>query len=645
MRHASLFAKGMIGSLELKNRLVMPPMVRNYADAQGRAGARYAAHVERVARGGAGMLILEASFISPEGRGFANQLGIHDDAVIPGIKTLVRVAHRHGAKIGMQLYHAGRQTTSKTTGLPTYAPSAIPDPVSVQVPAEMDAAKIKAVIGEFARAAARAKKAGLDFVEIHGAHGYLITQFLSRFSNRRTDQYGGSFQNRARFLMEVYAAIRKAVGKNYPVLVRLSGEEMVEGGITLEETVRAAKMLEREGVDGLHVSVGNYASYARGYMIAPMAMPDALIVRVAAAVKKAVKIPVIAVGKLRDPKVAAAVLDGRKADFIAIGRTLLADPEWPNKVREGRLDEVNPCIACNQGCISRLFAGQDVWCTVNPETGREQQFAKAPKSKKHFVVVGGGPAGLSAAKTAATRGHRVTLYERTRRLGGQLFAAGAAPHRQGWNELRETLVRDVRRLGVTIRTGIDFVPSTLTGKKPDAVIIAVGSSPMKPKIPGMGRMHVITSRDLLEGRVKPKGKVVVAGGGCAGAQTAEYLAAKHHDVTIIEAGPSLAGDAPMDDRALLLGRLAKLGVKTMTETKVMSIGPSVVVTEGHRGPNTIMADTVVLCLGSYPNDGILEEVRKKVRHVVRVGDAADPRRVTEAVAEGALAVLHAERNS
>lgn len=639
MKFPLLFSKGDIGQLELKNRLVMPPMVRNYADEQGKATPRYIDHIERIARGGVGTMILEASYVSLDGKGFANQLGIHNDAVMPGLRKLVAAAHKHGAAIGPQLYHAGRQTSSKTTGMQPVAPSALPDPTVNEIPRPLTRSEIDTVIRAFADAARRARQAGCDFVEIHGAHGYLITQFLSPFSNARHDGYGGSALKRLRFMTEVYGAVREAVGPDFPIIVRLSGDEMVEGGLTIKDSVAIAKALEGVGADALHVSAGNYASYARGKMIAPMAMPDGVLLDLAKAVKKAVSIPVIAVGKIRQPDMAERALKSGEADFIAIGRTLLADPDWPNKVLEGRTKEISRCIACNQGCISRLFEQKDVWCTVRPETGRERLFAGGIKRRKHVVVVGGGPAGMEAARVAARKGHKVTLYEERGKLGGQLMAAAEAPHREGWEELRQDMVADLKRLDVHVHTKTVFMAEHAKKLKPDAVIVAIGSSAKVPSIPGIGRTNVVIARDLLERRKKAAGDVVIAGGGCMGAQTAEYLASKGHKVTIVESTGAIALDAPVDDRALLLGRLEKMGVKILMETKLMSIGPKSATIERPTGPETLRADTVVLCLGSVSNDSLAEEVKRYVKNVQVVGDAVSPRRVTDAVLEGALAAL------
>jgi len=626
--------------MRLKNRFVMPPMVRDYADKNGLVTKRYVDHIAAIAKGGVGMMILEASFISKEARGFPNQLGIQSDKTIPGLKRLAKAAHAGGAKIGVQIYHAGRQTHAAVIGTRPIGPSAIADPVTAEVPRVMTEADIKRAVRAYAAAATRCVKAGMDFVEIHGAHGYLITQFLSPFSNKRKDKYGGTSDKRLRFLQEVYMAVRKAVGPAYPIIVRLSGDELVGAkGIRLADAKRAARWLERAGANALHISAGNYASYAQGLMIMPMAIPDGPLLTLAAGVKKAVDIPVIAVGKIRTPQMAERALKTKQADYIAIGRMLLADPTYPNKVKTGKLNEVNPCIACNQGCITRLFAGQDVWCTVNPTCGREAMFAKKKGKKRRVLVIGGGPAGLSAAKTAALRGHTVTLFERRAKLGGQVIAAASLPYRADWRTFLDALIRDVKRLGVTIRTKSDFCAHCVKKDEFDAAIVAIGSMAVTPNIPGANLPHVILARDLVDGSAKAEGRVVIVGGGCMGGRVAEALAMKGHHVTVIEQEDAIATDAPVDDRILLLGRLAKRKVKILTKTRVMDIGEQSVTVRGTKGRATIPADTVVLCLGSIPNRGIVAELKPLVKRIRTVGDARKPRRVTEAVLEGALAAL------
>jgi 2,4-dienoyl-CoA reductase-like NADH-dependent reductase (Old Yellow Enzyme family)/thioredoxin reductase len=642
-----LFTAGYIGPLALKNRLIMAPMVRNYADDQGRMTPRYLAHLERIAKGGVGAMILEASFVSPEGRGFRNELGLHNDAVIDGLFQAAKLAHENGVRIGIQLYHAGRQTTAKVCGEQPVAPSAIPCPLLQELPRMLDRAEIHALVRAYADAARRAKAAGMDFVEIHAAHGYLITQFLSPFSNRRPDTYGGSVDNRRRFLSEIIDAVRAEVGAGYPVTVRISADEMVPGGLTISDTTDLAVWLEQKGVAAIHVSVGNYGSYTSGKMIPPMAVPDAPLVPYASRIKQAVRIPVIAVGKLHTPALAESVLQDDQADFIALGRELLADPDWPRKAEEGLEAEIHHCIACNQGCISRLFDQRDVWCTVNPACGREAQFAELRRvdPKLKLLVAGAGPAGMSAARHAARAGFKVVLCEAGDEVGGQLHAAAAAPHRTGWAELLRDLKHEIQVLGVELRLKTRVDRKLVLREKPYAVVVATGAVPARPDIPGVGEINVITARDLLEGEKQAFGSVLVVGGGCAGAQTAEYLAVKGHVVTIVEAEGDVAADAPLDERTLLLGRLKALNVKIMTHTRLLSIDLDAINLQSGGEVFGIAADTVVLCLGSHPVNKLETELMELVPHVFTVGDAARARKVTDAMLEGALAAQGAARSA
>lgn len=640
-----LFSPGRIGKMDLKNRVVMAPMVRNYADEQGRMSARYLAHLARVAEGGAGALILEASFVSPEGRGFRHQLGLHSDAVIPGLNEAAAAAHAHGARLGIQLFHAGRQTTSAVCGEQPVAPSEIPCPLLGELPRGLDRMEIHALVRAFGNAAGRAKAAGLDFVEIHAAHGYLITQFLSPFSNKRPDAYGGDVEKRRRFLAEIIEAVRKEVGPDFPVTVRISADEMVPNGMQADDAKDLALWLEARGIDAIHVSAGNYGSYSLGRMIPPMAVDDGPLIKYAALVKGVVSIPVIAVGKLHTPTLAEATLQNGQADFIALGRELLADPDWPRKAELGLDGEIHACIACNQGCITRLFEQRDVWCTVNAACGREREFehiAGTGKRRK-VLVAGGGPAGMSAAAAAAQAGFQVILCEAHDSLGGQLPAAGAAPHRPGWLELLRNQRHQLKQLGVEVRLKTRVDRALVLQESPFAVVVATGARPVRPDIPGIGQVNVVTAYDLLEGHAQAQGSVLVAGGGCAGAQTAEFLAERGHAVTIAEAEGDIAADAPLDERTLLLGRLKRLGVQIMTHTRLLSIGLDAINLQSGDAVFGFPADSVVLCLGSRPVNGLEKELRGLVPRVISVGDALRARRVTDAVLDGALAALALSR--
>ncbi len=640
MNKMKLFTPGKIGSIETKNRIFMAPMVRNYAEPDGVVNDKYIAHWTRIARGGVGCMTLEASFVSPEGRGFARQIGIHDDGTIKGLQKLTAESHKQGAIAGVQLHHAGRQTSENITGESPVAPSSIKDPVMGETPRTLESEEIPKIIEAYAVAAERARAAEFDYIEVHAAHGYLITQFLSPFSNTRDDDYGGSFDNRFRFLLKTIDAIRQKAGEDFPMIVRLSGEELVEGGLTMEDTLEIAGRLEDLAVDALHISAGNYASFPQGYMIQPMAIQDGPLVRMAARVKEAVSIPVIAVGKIRSPELAEKVLNSEKADFIALGRPLLTDPDWPLKAMENRDTEINRCIACNQGCISRLFVQDDVWCTINPEVSREQRFErKTAPEKKKVLVAGGGPGGMQAAITAAEQGHEVVLLEKQNRLGGQLHAAAAAPHRIGWEELLQYMIQKIHRLEIEVRLNSEATVEVVKSENPDAVIVATGSTASSPPIEGISNKNVVQGRDILVGQASVKGKVIVAGGGATGAQVAEFLKDKGHPVTIVEMVEEIAADAAQSDGYLLIKRLEEKGVEFRIRTRIMEIREKSILVESDKGEEELKADTVVLCLGSQPDNSLGDALKDKVPRLVVVGDALEARQVTEAMAEGALAVM------
>lgn len=637
-----LFQKGRLGRHEVRNRLLMPPIVRNWAGLDGCANDRYLDHIERVARGGVGAIVLEAAYVSQNGKGFAQQLGMHDDTCIPALRRLVEAAHRYGALIGPQIYHAGRQSSSRNTGQRLVAPSAIADPLMNELPSELTVAEIEVLVKAFGAAARRALVAGCDLVEVHAAHGYLITQFLSPFTNRRNDSYGGDFERRLRFLLEIVAEVKRQA-PGLALVVRLSGDEMVPGGLSPEDTVMIAARLEAAGTDALHISAGNYASFARGMMIQPMSVPDGVLLPLAAQVRAAVKIPVIAVGKIRTPELAEAALAAGQADFIAIGRSLLADPDWPIKAATGHARDIRPCIACNQGCIDRLFNQHDVGCTVNAECGHERLFAPQPVTSRRIVVVGAGPAGMQAAITAAERGHTVRLLEAEPRPGGQLVAAGAAPLRSGWRELDEWLQRRLKQLGVVPSYGTVGTAQSVRELRPDGVVVATGATAYRGDL-GASHQHVVQARDVLEGRVQARGAVLVAGGGCSGAQTAEFLAARGHSVCLVEKTADIAGDAPLSDRFLLIGRLEEHRVRLLTHTRVVGFETDAALVELPAGKlERIPAETVVMCLGAVSCNALRDELSGLGVPVEVVGDARAPRKVTEAIAEGAQAVLAIER--
>ncbi|WP_234970227.1 oxidoreductase [Carboxydothermus pertinax] len=626
-----------IGPMKLRNRIVMPSMVTNFAAADGAVTERFKAYHQTRAKGGVGLIIVEASYVHPTGKGFKNQLGIYKDELVPGLRKLTEAVHFYGAKIAVQLYHAGRQTTSKVTGMNVVAPSPIPCPVKQEMPEELSKEEIKELIEAFGQAARRAKEAGFDAVEIHGAHGYLLNQFLSPYSNKRTDEYGGNLENRLRFPIEVIKKVREEVGEDFPIIYRMSAEEYVAGGITLEESKVIAKKLVEVGIDAIHISGGVYESSAM--IIQPAAIPQGCFIENAAAIKKAIngEVPVIVVGRIKDPVMAEEIIREGKADLVAMGRALLSDPELPRKVAEGRIQEIRKCIGCNQGCIDRLFQDIDITCLVNALTGHETEFdlETTAEKKKKVLVVGGGPAGLEAARVAALRGHKVVLYEQEEELGGQMRIAAIPPHKNEINDLLNYLINQVEKHGVVIERGKKAEIELIKEIKPDAVIVATGSEPVIPQIPGVERENVVTAHEVLNGSANVGQKVVVIGGGLVGCETAEYLADRGKQVIVVEMLDDIAMDIGLLTKALLLKRLVEKKIKILTKSKVKEILADGVIIEKENGMEQITGiDTVVVAVGSKPKNDLLKLLESEGIPVYPIGDCVKPRKIIEAIHEG-----------
>lgn len=623
-----------IGNMRLKNRFVVPAMATNYCDHDGYATDQYIEYHKNKAQGGWGLIITENYAVAPEGRGLWVP-GLWEDEQIKGHRKMTDAVHASGAKIIAQIYHAGRQTSSSISGGPLVAPSALPCPVMQEMPREMTIEDIKQLIKDFEDTAARAKEAGFDGVEVHLGHGYLLAEFLSLYSNKRTDKYGGSLKNRARLPLEIYEAIRARCGDEFAITCRISGDEFVPGGRTIEETKVLARMFEKAGFDAIHVTAGVYASTE--LIMQPMYVPSGFMVELAAEVKKVVDIPVIAVGRINDPEMAEIVLLSGKADLISMGRASLADPQLPNKYATGRADDIKTCIACQQGCKGIVGKGEPIRCMVNPSLGFEYlKEAKEAAVKKKVTVVGGGVAGMEAALAAVDAGHDVTLYEKADHLGGQ-FELAAIPPAKG---IMATLItwerKQIENRGVKVYTNTEYTIDIFEKEKPDAVILGSGSVNNIPRIPGIDRAHVVLAHDVLAGLKEVGQKVIVAGGGMIGAETADYLASLGRDVTIIEMLPQIAGDEEDSRKLFLMRALKEEDVEIKTETKIVEITEDGIVAENAGGKFECKADNVVIALGMVAYNPLEEELKGKVElHVV--GDAIKARNALEAVREGFLA--------
>jgi 2,4-dienoyl-CoA reductase-like NADH-dependent reductase (Old Yellow Enzyme family)/thioredoxin reductase len=634
-----LFSPIRIKKMEIPNRIVMPPMGTNLGNPDGTVSEANLAYMKRRARGGAGLIITEISAIHPSGMAIPSELGSYDDRFIPGLKKLADVIHAHGSKAVLQLHHTGRESLFLLKAGKAIAPSPIRSLVFGLTPREMTREEIQELIAAFGAAAFRAKQAGFDAVEVHGAHGYLLTQFLSALSNQRTDEYGGDLSKRSRFIREVLQAVRRGVGEDFPISLRLSAEEFIKGGYTVEDLKPLLPEWVKAGADIIHASLGTHGSPA-GITSAPIEYPPGFNVGRAKRIKEIVSVPVIGVGRFTDLPLADEVIGRGEADLVAFGRQFLADPDFILKSREGRFEDVRKCIACNQGCIERLILGEgNIRCAINPETGQETLYPQGPAAVRRRVwVIGGGPAGLTAACEAARLGHRVDLFEKEKEWGGQLRYAGKPPFKGIYQEWGTWLGAQARKMGVNLHPGVEVTEKMIQEGNPEAVILAAGGEKIIPDIPGIDLPHVTDAWQILSGEVAPKKHALVIGGGLIGMETADFLGQKGTQVTLVEVLKRSPVLKITSHGYMLHTRLREAGCKLLFDTAVKRIETSSV-TILSQGAEELLSpiDQVVIAVGLKPMENLKKFLEGKgIRHSV-VGDAVLPRRIIEATEEGAKA--------
>ncbi len=657
-----LFEPGNIGEMEVKNRIVMSPMGTFSLNPDGSLKDETADYYAERAKGGVGFIICQTSTILPEAA-IPGRTGTWDDKFIPGLRRVADAIHQYDTKCAFQLTHHGRLLTQYShmvidgTQIKPIAPSAIPRLLTdIQIPRTQDSGvassiwvadnvpaqeaskeDIKRIKSGFAEAARRVKQAGYDAVEIHGGHGYLISQFLSPFVNRRTDEYGGSTEKRARFACEVIEAVREKLGPEFPIVFRLSGSDFLEGGINIDEVVLQAPLFVEAGADALDVSASEQASIDWQYP--SFLFPPGPLVHLAERIRKAVKVPIITVGKLGDPIFAEEMLRRGKADFTAMGRPLLADPELPNKAKEGRFDDIRRCVYClncfNFGAHPH-FLSEGISCTVNPAVLREKKFQPLPTAApKKVMIIGGGPAGMEAVRTLAERGHHVVLYEKTDKLGGQWYiACQQKQKKQDYPNLLKCLSRGLDKAGVEVKLNTEVTPQLVKSEKPDAVVIATGATPQTPNIPGADGKNEVQAIDVILGRAKVGRRVVVVGGRYVGLEIADQLADEGRRVTLVTSR-ALGRGIERNLYLTLRNRLIEKGVQLFANSPVVEIREKGIYIAFEGDLVFLKADTAVLAVGVKPENQLIEAVKEIVPEVHAVGDCVEPRDAMWAIREGA----------
>lgn len=617
------FNPGRIGRLELKNRLIVPAMVTNTCTADGLPTERFIQYHEEKAKGGWGLIITEDYAVTPYAGGFRELAGLWDDSQIPAHTEFVNRIHQYGAKICCQIYHAGRQTNSKINGVQCMAPSPYKDPPSFENPREMTQEDINEVIKAYADAAVRAKKCGFDAVEVHGAHGYLINQFNSPYSNKRCDEYGGTTWNRTRFGREVIEAVRAAVGEDFPVLFKLTVNEYVAGGLTINEGREVARIYAKEPIDAITISQGVNATE---WAVIPPAhiAPIGFMQNVKACREVIENIPVIAIGRIINFDLAHQLISDGVCDFVAMGRASLADPLAPKKYIEGNRDDIQLCIGCVQGCLGNLRKNIAIQCLVNPRTVKEYctDLSKTETPKK-VTVVGGGIAGCEAAVSAAMKGHEVTLYEASDHLGGQWKLAAVPTAKQDFTTLLIWLKRQMEKQNVKIHLNTPYTADLAETEKPDVILYTAGSTERMLKGKGLEGEHIFKAQEILSGKKNTTGnKVVVIGGGSVGVETAVHMAQDFKDVTILEVRDKISADGEFSNNYFLFRHMKEYNVQAYAKAFFESFEDGVVTFRQNDEVKKIYDVTdIVISVGSVPNNALAEELKAKGFDVRVCGDA------------------------
>ena len=630
-----LFTPFSIKSIELKNRIVMPALASFLIGDNGSISDATVEHYRRRAGGGPAMVITEACAVSPEGVVSAHQARIYEDQFIEGLSRIAAAIKEEGCVPALQIHHSGRQTSVKVIKRKPLAPSPLPCPAIRGDVEPLSIGGIQELVKKFGDAAVRANQAGFELIEIHGAHGYLINQFLSPFSNIRNDAYGGTVAARTRFAREIVEELRRRLGHEFPISFKISAEEYVDGGLTTTESIEILKVLVDAGIDVVQVSAGN--DLTPEWICQPMFMEKACLVNSAKQVKQALDIPVMVVGRINDPQIANDIIAQAKADLVCMGRGLLADPEMPLKAQAGRLDEIRTCIACNT-CMESIFKKGRIECLVNPMLGREKEMAFVPTSKpQKIMVVGGGPGGMNVAWVAAKRGHDVHVYEKRSELGGQLLPGSTPGHKAELRTLIQFQKKQAELFGVKCHLNIEVSAEDIKAFNPDVVILATGSLPALPAVDGIDKDMVLTYEDVLDGGPANFNKVVIIGGGPTGLELALYLSDHGSSVTVIEMLSEAGKHLEAMTKKIIFARLKENNVTVATDTRLLKIEDNGVIVAGRENQERfIESDKVLIAIGTRPNLKLYDQIKSLGFKIHQIGDCLEPRSAKDAIYESAV---------
>lgn len=637
-----------IGNMLLKNRVVMPAMGSNFADESGQVTDRLIDYYKERALGGAALIIVEIAAVDVAGKRIARNLGVFNDSFLGGLSKLAKAVKDAGSKIALQLNHGGRECISRITGFPPVAPSSLPSPYSgikreqKEIPKTLTLEEIAQLEDTFAMAARRAQQAGFDAVEIHGAHGYLVSQFISPLTNLRTDSYGGSVDNRARFFRNIIQRCKEKTDQGFPIIARLNAKDYMEGGLETQEAVQIAQILERAGADAIHVSVGMHGS--NPYMMIPhMHVQRGCNIETTKEFKKVLCVPVICVGRINDPHLAEKIISESIADLVAMGRALIAEPYLPIKFQEKRKD-YRQCLACCE-CINSIHKGKPLSCSINPDVGWEKenlQRIQHPAKYKRVWVVGGGPAGLEASRVAAMRGCRVTLWEESEKLGGQLNLAIVPPDRREIRNIISYYETILPVLKVEIKTGQKVTRELVVQGQPEAIILATGGLPSPLTIAGMKKKNQIFAWDVLQQKVKPGPKCAIIGAGAVGRGIAEFLGGRGHKVLLLDifSWEELMETCPRAERLYHEMKFSEHGIKFYGPVNIERISDSEIIFRENGWRKSIMGvNTIIVAAGAKSRRELVEQLNDLPIKVALAGDCEEPGKIINAIHAGNRAAM------